>query len=53
MAASIGRTFTVLCKGFSSVCVCVVMEREERELPLSACCFKNFSLAPEPPGVLE
>ncbi len=20
---------------------------------LSACCFRNFSLAPEPPGVLE
>ena len=31
----------------------VVVRQEERELSLSACCFRNFSLAPEPPGVLE
>lgn len=28
-----------------------VAVRGKEELSLSACCFRNFSLAPEPPGV--
>ena len=50
MPASIGGAFAVLCD-----CVGLVIEDVVAGwggLVLSACCFKNFSLAPEPPGVL-
>lgn len=51
VTASIGCTFTVLC-----ICVSkndVDVRGNDREQSLSACCFRNFSLAPAPPGVFE
>lgn len=51
MAGGIGCPFAMLCGYVSEKDTDV--RREEREYLLSACCLRNFSLAPEPPGVLE
>ena len=51
VTASIGCTFSVLYGCISEKDS--IVRRKEREHLLSACCFRNFSLAPAPPGVLE
>ena len=48
--ASVGGAFAVLC-GYVSLVKADVMAGWAG-LVLSTCCFMNFSLAPEPPGVL-
>lgn len=51
VTGSIRCTFAVLCMYVSKKDGAI--RRRDREQLLSACCFRNFSLAPAPPGVLE